>query len=109
MINKTKRLKELYNENSTAFKSLIKTEVVGMQNVLETIENIIINAGIDKFIYTVMEDDILKGNFDVIYLDDRIIGEDKKRIKAKKELNRIRCALLKMKHEGKEIFEILFE
>lgn len=42
-------------------------------------------GGFDSRIYTLMEKDILRGNFDVIYVDARIVGEDPKRKKYKKD------------------------
>jgi len=110
MYEKTIRLEKMYNENETAFKCLLDCTFYGTEiNVLTTIRNAIVNAGIDEMIYKFMEDDILKGNFSVIYLDDRVIGEDKKRQAVKKQLEKLRGTLSGMRNEGIPIFEILFE
>jgi len=105
-----KRFEALYKENETAFKAMLNSNGAWNfhVNVLTRVKEIIKEAGIDTFFYQTMEDDILKGNFSVMYLDDRMVGEDKKRIKAQKELNKLRATCVKMKNEGKETFEILF-
>ena len=105
-----KRFKALYEENETAFKAMLHSNVSFQCrfNVLDRVKDIITEAGIDSFFYNTMENDILKGNFSVIYLDSRMVGEDKKRIKAQKELNKVRATCVKMQQEGKETFDILF-
>lgn len=75
--------------------------------VLKEVKRIILNAGIDVGIYEMMKRDIIAGNFDVIYLDDRVVGDDPKRLKAKKELNRIRTACNQRKACGQPIADIL--
>jgi hypothetical protein len=110
MKDSTKRFKALFEENETAFKALLNSNTFGTDlNVPFLIKQKIKDAGIDNFFYQAMENDILKGNFSVIYLDDRMVGEDKKRLKLKKELNQIREQCAKMKNSGKDTFEILFE
>lgn len=79
------------------------------QHVLTEIRSILCEAGIDEFIYEGMENDILKGNFDVIYLDDRLVYGDKKREKVQKRLDSLRIFLNQKKKEGYSVFQILFQ
>lgn len=75
--------------------------------ILKVVRRTILDAGIDAGIYEMMRRDILAGNFDVIYLDDRVVGDDKRRLKAKKELDRIRTACNHRKACGHAITDIL--
>lgn len=75
--------------------------------VLKEVKRIILGAGIDSGIYEMMRRDILKGIFDVIYLDDRVVGDDLKRLNAKKELDRVRTACNRRKACGESITDIL--
>lgn len=82
-------------------------EAHGPNTVLFQVECVLRKAGIDEFIFDMMKNDIVRGNFSVMYLDDRIVGNDKARIKAKKELDRIRTACVKMQQEGHSLSQIL--
>lgn len=76
-------------------------------SVLKEVKRTIIEAGIDAGVYEMMRRDILNGNFDVIYLDDRVVGDDPKRLKAKKKLDRVRTACNRRKACGDTITDIL--
>lgn len=108
MIPSICRLKKLYEENQTATIALIRANNISFRgNSLSFINKTILDAGIDSFIYESMEKEILRGNFDVIYLDDRLVT-NKKREKAQKALIQIRESLNKRKNQGFDVFEILF-
>lgn len=66
-------------------------------------------GGFDVHIYTLMEKDILRGNFDVIYVDARIVGEDPKRMKTQKRLEKIRIESNKMKNSGVPLEKIIMD
>lgn len=66
-------------------------------------------GGFDSRIYTLMEKDILRGNFDVIYVDARIVGEDPKRKKVQKRLEKIRIESNKMKKSGIPLEKIIMD
>lgn len=61
------------------------------------------------FFFRTIVDSLLNGNYDVLYFDARMVGEDKKRIEAQKQLEKIRAYLCKEKNKGRHPFEILFE
>ena len=108
MVNKTKPvINKLCNENPRLFSTLLS----GCQgwNLLTEIRNEILNAGISEGVYTLMETSIVKGNFDVIYLDDRVVGADPKRMKAKRRLEQIRSTCFRLKNEGWTSAAILTE
>lgn len=71
------------------------------------VKQVIKNAGIDESIYIMMKDDIIKGNFSVMYLDDRIVGDNKKRIVAQKRMNQIRSGCFAELRSGRTIEDIL--
>ena len=64
-------------------------------------------GGFDGHIYTLMEKDILRGNFDVIYVDARIVGDNPKRQKAQKRLEKIRIESNRMKNSGVPLEKII--
>lgn len=66
------------------------------------------DCGIDMFFYESIKKDVLKGNFDVLYLDDRMVGEDKKRIKLQKYMNKVRAHCNKRKNAGDSAYRIVF-
>lgn len=66
-------------------------------------------GGFDGHIYTLMEKDILRGNFDVIYVDARIVGDNPKRQKAQKRLEKIRIESNRMKNSGVPLEKIIMD
>lgn len=76
-------------------------------NLLNEIRKEIVNAGISEYIFDLMRNDIVKGNFSVIYLDDRIVGDDPARIKAKKWLDKIRKSCFELRNKGWDDLAIL--
>ena len=66
-------------------------------------------GGFDVHIYTLMEKDILRGNFDVIYVDARNVGEKPKRMKAQTRHEKIRIETNKMKNSGVPLEKIIMD
>lgn len=87
--------------------SLIMLETTDPHTVLFRVKQIILDAGIDEFIFKMMRQDIVRGNFSVMYLDDRIVGDDKRRIKAKKELEKVRKTCIRMQKYRYPLSKIL--
>ncbi len=61
----------------------------------------------DECIYSLMERDVLRGNFDVIYIDARIVGNNPKRQKAQKQLEKLRIKSNIMKNSGVPLEKII--
>lgn len=78
-------------------------------SLLREVKNQLDYGGFDGHIYTLMEKDILRGNFDVIYVDARIVGEDPKRKKVRKRLEKIRIESNKMKNSGIPLEKIIMD
>ena len=87
--------------------SLIMLEATDPHTVLFRVKQIILDAGIDEFIFKMIRQDIVRGNFSVMYLDDRIVGDDKRRIKAKKELEKVRKTCIRMQKDRCPLSKIL--
>ena len=76
--------------------------------LLFSLRRILDNAGLSHY-FDMMKSSVVKGNFDVMYLDSRVIGEDKKREKAAKQLTELRELCNKNKLAGKPLSWILSE
>ena len=98
---------KLCDENPMLFSVLLHSGIEW--NLPQEIRNTILNAGIDESIYMFMERGIMKGNFSAIYLDDRVVGDDPRRVKAKKRLDQIRSTCFRLKNEGWSLAAILTE
>ena len=110
MLDGTKRMLRLYEEAPEIFKaSLEGTESMRVIGIYSDIKDVFRKAEIDEFFFNTIINSLLNGNYDVLYLDTRMVGENKKRIDAQKQLEKIRAYLYKEKNKGRHPFEILFE
>ena len=108
MLPRAKRMELLSEVNHAAYTAFANVMAMSEDNILLTVQRIIRDANIDDFIYQCMKPELMKGNFNVLYLDSRVVGEDKARIKAQKELARIRRMSNKRKEAGETIIQLLF-
>jgi len=109
MLDRTKRMIRIYEKTPEVFKtSLDGTEPIYAVGVYGDIKEVFRKAEIDSFFFRTIVDSLLNGNYDVLYFDARMVGEDKKRIEAQKQLEKIRAYLYKEKNKGRHPFEILF-
>lgn len=101
-------LEKMKAENEAVFYSQVDAYMQTMARcTLFNIKQTILDAGIDIFIFDSMKKDLINGNFGVLYLDDRIVGEDKKRQKAQKLFNRLRKQLNTLKNNGVSPLQII--
>lgn len=105
-----KVLTKLKETNDICFNSMItvSTQVTGGLNVLKILNDEFKKANIDTFFYSSIEKELLNGNFSVLYLDNRMVGQDKKRKALQSKLNKFRSQMIKMQLEGKTTMDILF-
>lgn len=109
MLDRTKRMIRLYEEAPEVFKASLEGTDAYATGVYGDIKDIFRKAEIDSFFFRTIVSSLLNGNYDVLYLDARMVGEDKKRIEAQKQLEKMRAYLYKERNKGRHPFEILFE
>lgn len=105
---KLEMLLELQNQNETCFNSLIDADLL-RNNFLSELKRQFAECNIDSFFFETIKKDLLKGNFDVLYLDDRMVGEDKKRLKLQKWLVKAKSQMYKMQKQGLTTLEIILK
>lgn len=96
---------KLIDSNPDLALTMLETEP---GSILNKIKTIITDAGINEGIYTMMRKDVLHGNFNVIYLDQRLVGNDAQRKKAAEELDKIRQLCVTQKNQGRSTGQLLF-
>jgi len=99
----------LYDEKPDLCLVMIDVAMSVQLTPLNEIQLICEKANLDPFFFETIKKSLINGNFDVLYLDDRMVGDDPKRIKAQKELQKIKSDFYKQRKNGKHTFEILLE
>lgn len=98
-------LEEIRKANPVVYEAMLLGRIE--PSVLTTVRKILEDCGFSPWFYQTMERSVLKGNFDVLYLDARVVGDDPKRLKAQKELARIRKGCNELKAKGVPLDSIL--
>ena len=98
-------LAEIRKANPVVFETMMLGRIE--YSLLQQVQKMLNDCGFDLWFYQTMEGPLLRGNFDVLYLDDRVVGNNPKRMKAQKEMARIRKECNRLKAEGIALENIL--
>lgn len=103
-------LGEIRKQNQQVYNAVILAGGQMMSfSLLRTVKNILNKAGFSDWLYASMEGELLKGNFDVLYLDSRIVGDDPAKLKAQRQIEKIRLESNMRKMAGIPLEQNLME
>jgi len=104
------KTQEIHNKTIDILQTAMSDKTLSsFSPVLSHIRQIMIKAEFNDYFIDIIIRNVAKGNYDAVYLDDRVVADNPKRIKAKKQLEEIRSWLFKCKAKNISSLDILLQ